>query len=182
VSRPAALRLFLALWPDAAVRRRIAAHAAAWAALPVARGRMAPEDWHVTLHYIGSVAADRVPAVAEALEVRCEPFELVLDRPRTWPRGLAVVEAATIPVPLTALHEALAQSLRRLALPVEERRFRPHVTLARHAGDARPPLDPDPIGWPAHGYRLVVSTGRPEQRYANLREYRAEGQTDCPDG
>ena len=132
---------------------------------------MAPEDWHVTLHYIGSVAAGRVPAVAEALEVRCEPFELVLDRPRMWPRGLAVVEAATMPAPLTALHEALAESLRRLELPVEERRFRPHLTLARHAANAVPPAAAAPIAWPAQGYALVVSTGRPQQRYAMLREY-----------
>ncbi len=166
------MRLFLALWPDAAVRRRVAAHADAWA-LPAGRGRMSPDDWHVTLHFLGSVAADRIPAVAEALEVRCEPFELVLDQPRLWPGGLAVVEAAVVPAPLEALHAALAQSLVRLDLPVEQRRFRPHVTLARHAAGAVPPKQTVPIVWPARGYGLGVSTGRPEQRYAVLREYPA---------
>lgn len=169
-ARPPAVRLFLALWPDAAIRRRIAAHAGAWS-LPADRGRMSPEDWHVTLHYIGSVAADRVPAVADALEVSCEPFELVLDRPTLWPRGLAVVEASTVPAALEALHGALAEALVAQELPVEQRRFRPHLTLARHAAAAVPPKDAAPIAWPAQGYALVVSTGRPAQRYAVLREY-----------
>ena len=164
------MRLFLALWPDAAVREQIAAHATTWS-LPAGRGRMSPDDWHVTLHYIGSVAADRIPAVADALEVRCEPFELVLDQPRMWPRGLAVVEAAAVPAPLEALHAALAESLRRLDLPVEQRRLRPHLTLARRAEAAVPPKDAAPVVWPAQGYGLVVSTGRPEQRYAVLRGY-----------
>lgn len=171
-SRAASLRLFLALWPDEAVRRRIAAHRDGWS-LPGSRGRMAPQDWHVTLHYIGGVAVERIPAVADGLAVSCAPFDLVLDQPRVWPRGLAVVEAAAIPAELAALHAALAASLHRLALPVEQRRFRPHLTLARHAHDAVPPREPEPIAWPARGYGLVAATGRPEERYVVLRDYPA---------
>src|SRR5690606_24307748 len=110
------------------------------------------------------------------LQVPCAPFELVLDQPRLWPRGLAVVEATSVPAPLTALHDALAASLSRLDLPVEQRRFRPHLTLARHARSVTPPMAAAPIVWPAHGYTLVVSTGRPAQRYAVLREYPADRQ------
>lgn len=167
---PAALRLFLALWPDAATVRRIAAHADGWT-LP--GRRMPPQDWHVTLHYIGKVAAERIPAVADALALQCPPFELVLDQPRLWPRGLAVVEASRVPEPLGELHAALAAALRQLELPVEERRFRPHVTLARNAGEAEPPARPLPIAWPVRGYRLVVSTGQPQARYLALRAYDA---------
>ncbi len=164
-------RIFLALWPQPAVRRRIAAHAAHWTFGDDAR-RYAPADWHVTLHFLGDVAIERVPAIVDGVAVPVEPCELLLDQPQRWPRGLAVVCASRMPEALLDLHTRLSHAVSRLGLNVEARPYRPHLTLARHAGDAAAPIASPPIVWPVHGYALVVSTGQADQRYTVLRRYR----------
>jgi len=48
--------------------------------------------------------------------------------------------------------------LKRLALPVDTRPFRPHVTLARRAAGATPALDGPAISWAIDRYALMEST------------------------
>jgi 2'-5' RNA ligase len=171
-SRSRSLRLFLALWPDEAVRARIADHAAAWS-LPPGCLRYQPWDWHVTLHYIGPLAIGRAAALADAVDLPIEPFELQLDKPRLWPRGLAILESSQVPAALQDLHRRLAAALSRSDVPLEQRPYRPHVTLARGADGALVPPGRAPVRWPARSFALVVSTGSSDQRYEVLREYRS---------
>jgi RNA 2',3'-cyclic 3'-phosphodiesterase len=139
-STPApSLRLFLGLWPDAGTRAALLAHAAAWD-WPDAARRTRPERLHVTLHFIGNVAADRLPALQGGLQVDWGGGELVLDQATVWPGGIAVLEAKQVTPSLRALHGALADRLRALDLPLESRPWRPHVTLARMASGAHPPM------------------------------------------
>ena len=167
------VRLFLALWPDAAVRASIAAHAAGWS-LPRGCLKYRPDDWHVTLHYIGGLAIERIGTLADAVDQPMEPFELVLDEARPWPRGLAVLEASWVPAPLQDLHRRLGVALAGSGLPVEQRTYRPHVTLARRAEGALAPEGLAPVSWPARSFALVVSTGSRDHRYEVLREYRRQ--------
>jgi 2'-5' RNA ligase len=151
------LRLFLALWPDGPVRGALEQHAAAWAWPPAAR-RTPPERLHITLHFIGNVPADRPPALRDGLATSWEGCDLELDRAALWPGGIAVLEAAQVPAPLAQLHADLALRLRALDLPVDERPWRPHVTLARKAAGAAPPQAAQPVRWRAgSGYLLVRS-------------------------
>jgi 2'-5' RNA ligase len=167
---PRSQRLFLALWPDDAAKKAIAEHAVGWV-FPAGCLRYAPADWHVTVHFIGTVATKRVPAIAAALGVPVEPFQLVLDRPQLWPRELAVVCATEVPAPLQALHDRLGHTLTKLDQAVDPRAYRPHLTLARRAGAAIPAPAPAPIAWNVRGYALVLSTGNADQRYEVLRRY-----------
>jgi 2'-5' RNA ligase len=167
---PARLRLFLALWPDQAVADSLAEHARCWS-LPSDCLRYAPRDWHVTLHFLGSVASERLPELADALDVSVDPFELVLDAPQLWPRGLAILGATRVPEALHDLHRRLADALAAQDLPVERRTYRPHVTLARRAGAAMPPKDPAAVAWRAQDFVLVVSTGKPDRRYEVICRY-----------
>lgn len=150
-------RLFLGLWPPPEVHAQLVLHAQGWH-WPAAARRTPPERLHVTLHFIGEVPAARLPELREGLATQWEGCELLLDQAQVWPGGIAVLEATQVPPPLEALHAELAQRLRRLDLPVETRRYRPHATLARHAVGARPPLGFTPLRWPARpGYALVRS-------------------------
>ena len=97
-----------------------------------------PERWHLTLLFLGAVPEERVvpltdaagPAVAEA-----PPMTLRLAgggrfgsarRPQVAWAGIdGDVE------PLIALAGRLVRIARRLHLPVEDRPFRPHLTLGR---------------------------------------------------
>jgi 2'-5' RNA ligase len=131
-----------------------------------------PADWHVTLHFIGPVEIDRVADISVGADVPLRPFEWTLDQPIVWAHGLAVLGTTEVPKTLQALHERLGNTLRRLDLAVESRRFQPHVTLARRAEAAIPPTASVPVVWSVRSYALAVSTGDKDHRYRVIREYR----------
>jgi 2'-5' RNA ligase len=151
----AAARLFLALWPHDEVRQAHVDSTREWR-WPSGARLTRPERLHVTLHFIGSVAASRLDELKAHLEVPFEPFEFELSQPDVWRAGIAVLCPRGIPREFAVLHERLAAALRSLDLPVEERPYRPHVTLARKAFGAKPPASIAPIRWQAsQGYVLV---------------------------
>jgi 2'-5' RNA ligase len=154
---PSSLRLFLGLWPPPGTLAELQANAAMWQGSAAAR-RSPPERWHITLHFLGEVAAERLPALREGLQARWQGCELALDRAQVWPGGIAVLEAQDVPPALEQLHRTLGAQLQALGLPVEARRYRPHVTLARKAFGSRPPAGFAPLHWPAEaGFVLAQS-------------------------
>jgi 2'-5' RNA ligase len=165
-------RLFVALWPGAAVRRALVA----WC--PPAQGGtgakpVASTQWHLTLHFLGNVARERVPALRDALGVPFAGFRLVFSRCESWPRGLLVAAPDAVPPALIELHGALATAITRFGLAVETRPFRPHITLARkHAGAVPPPAGAT-LAWDVDSYALVESRLRTGAGYSVLHDYAA---------
>jgi RNA 2',3'-cyclic 3'-phosphodiesterase len=155
---PASLRLFLALWPAPALLDELLAHSDAWS-WPERARRTRPERLHVTLHFLGNVPAGHLPALRSGLAAKWTGCDLALDRATVWPGGIAVLEASELPPELARLHAALADRLRELEVPVEDRPYRPHVTLARKAHGAKAPAFA-PLHWTAGPqYALVRSVG-----------------------
>ncbi|MCG5242769.1 RNA 2',3'-cyclic phosphodiesterase [Azospirillum doebereinerae] len=125
------IRLFVALDVTDAVRQRLAGLSGG---VPGARW-MDPESLHLTLRFIGEVPEDQAIDIDEALAgLRAPPFELVLDgvgvfgtgrRARVLWAGVERNEA------LNHLQAKVESALVRCGLPAEERRFTPHITLAR---------------------------------------------------
>ena len=151
------VRLFVGLWPPAAVRAAIEDHAAGWQ-WPASARRTRGERLHVTLHFLGERPVGELDALRENLAVDWEGCELLLDRCTVWPGGIAVLEASTVPAQLARLHRALADRLVALGVPGEGRRYRPHVTLARKAVGAVPAAGCPPLAWRIPGeYALVRS-------------------------
>lgn len=163
-------RLFLALWPDQAVRAQLTQWRDGWRwpsqATPVHTARV-----HMTLHFIGDVDEQRVDALASQLEVPSAPFTLNFGTPVLWPHGIAVLEPLSTPPALLDLHAALRERLLALALPVDTRSFRPHVTLARRAGGAAPPHAGPTIAWHAGSYVLMRSRLGAGGAYEVVRQY-----------
>ncbi len=98
-------------------------------------------QFHVTLAFLGEVTGPIASAVNEGLHgVRSDPFPLNLAGvghfpPRGTPKVLWVgVDGGE---ELLTLHERVKSRLKRLGVPLEERRYAPHVTLARLV---QPPL------------------------------------------
>ena len=93
-----------------------------------------PENYHVTLRFIGDVSEDVAQEVASLLgRVRRVPFELRFDALSSFggrrPRALVATLAQTPALmELQADHERLMQ---RIGLDPEGRKYTPHVTLAR---------------------------------------------------
>ncbi len=176
-SAPDTARLFLALLPGPAVQAALAEHARAWRWPPDA-ARYAPADWHVTLHFLGAVPRARLDELRAALAAPLEPFELRFGEPLLWPHGLAVLLPMAVPAALQRLHEALGLRLRQLGLRTDERAYRPHLTLARKAGQALPPAPPA-WGWRVRGYVLMESTGDAAARYRVVQRYGAADADDA---
>lgn len=150
----ASWRLFLGLWPAPAVREALVRNARGWTWPPGAR-RTQPERLHATLHFLGNVEVERIAPLQQALPRDWDGCLLELDRAEVWPGGIAVLEASHVPAPLLDLHARIAAVLQRLALPVETRRYRPHVTLARKAQGAQAPAFA-PISWQLAPHYLLV--------------------------
>ncbi|HET7451687.1 MAG TPA: RNA 2',3'-cyclic phosphodiesterase [Thermoanaerobaculia bacterium] len=158
-------RLFVAIDPPEEVR---AATAKVCRGLEGARWTR-PEQLHVTLRFAGSIPGAAVPDLAAALRgVRLAPFDVAAGGfgvfpPRGAPRVLWT--ALTPAAPLVAAHDAVEAGVRGL-LPPDEKRFSPHLTLARleraRAGDVRAWIaDREPFSagaWTVEAFALYSST------------------------
>lgn len=175
----ARLRVFFALWPDAACAAAL--HARARQLQQACGGRVMRRDTlHLTLAFLGDVAADRLAALCAAADrIRGTAFELVFDHVGSW-HGHRIVWLApsAVPAPLGTLSEALTAAAAAAELRLEERPFSPHVTLLRHARHA-PPQDGDasPLRWRVGSFVLVASELHPEgARYGIVRRWKLAAQ------
>ncbi len=160
-------RLFLALWPDPALRQLLKERRDAWG-WPKGASPVHADKLHVTLHFLGGVPGERLPELLERFAVPFDPFRLELNRAALWHNGIAVLEPGQAPPELLALHARLSDVLPALGLQPEARSYRPHVTMARRAGGATLPPDSPPLVWNARGYSLVESK---DGVYTVLRDY-----------
>lgn len=166
----ARLRLFFALWPDAAVRERLAAYARGAHARCGGRATR-PQNLHLTLAFLGDTEAARLGALmAVAATVAPRRFELDVDHVEYWRRNRIVwAGAAAVPDELTSLTGELRAALDAAGFRYDRKPFVPHVTLLRDAHPAAlPPFEP--LRWPAEGFVLVRSEAGRD--YAVDREWR----------
>lgn len=125
------IRLFVALsFPDE-VRRSLAALCAG---VPGARWAN-PEQFHLTLRFIGEIDGRTARAVSEELSSITMPnFEVSLFGVGTFgdKRKANTLWAGVRPNPaLNRLQEKVDNAMLRVGLPPDRRKFTPHVTLAR---------------------------------------------------
>ena len=136
------MRLFIAvpLPPEIADR----AAACLDPALPALRP-VRPELLHITLAFLGQVADERLADASAAAAIAGagkSPFRIILDRAGRFPASgppralwLGVGAGAD---DLARLAADLARELRARAFALEDRPFRPHLTLARVRTEATP--------------------------------------------
>jgi 2'-5' RNA ligase len=165
--RPASTRLFLALWPGHDVRDLLRDWRDAWV-WPTGAAPVATDKLHLTLHFLGNQPGERMPDLLAGLAVPFAPFRVDLGQATVWPGGIAVLEPHTPPDPLLQLHADLAEALLALGLTPEQRKYKPHVTMARRAHHANVPVAGPPIAWEIASYALVESR---DGSYNVLRQY-----------
>ena len=166
-AKPDTTRLFLALWPDPAVRDALRGWRDAWS-WPRGASPVHTDKLHVTLHFLGDLPTARLPELAAGFALPFTPFSLRFERGEIWHNGIAVLEPSEEPAGLLALHAQLSQALVGLRLTPEARKYRPHVTMARRAAGAELPVDGPVVDWQVDRYVLVESRGG---AYNVLREY-----------
>lgn len=159
----ASRRLFLALWPSAALAQQL--HGLAGQAQAALGGRrMRRETLHLTLHFLGAVAEARLPALLRACaQIEGEAFSLRLDRLAYWPRKrLAWAGCTTWPEELDALVGEILQRVACYGSQQEaEHAFFPHVTLLRNGAVGQNWQDrmlaAEAVDWPLHEWVLMES-------------------------
>jgi 2'-5' RNA ligase len=167
----ATTRLFLALWPDPAVREQLREWRDLWT-WPRGAAPVHTDKLHLTLHFLGNQPSESVPALLDGLALPFSPFRLRLGVAELWHNGIAVLSPLSAPPELMDLHAALSGALPRVGLQPEERAYRPHVTLARRAKGAAVPQAGPEIDWSIDHYTLVESKTGDGSGYTVLREYR----------
>jgi 2'-5' RNA ligase len=132
-SREPFKRLFFALDCAPAQRKAIAQ----WrSGLQLRNGRpVPPENFHLTLKFLGSIDTARIADVCEAaasVRTSGERLTVVLDRLDVWRRaGALVLAPEKAPPALLRLVYDLEQAVLPFGLEDAPREFRPHLTLAR---------------------------------------------------
>ena len=159
-------RLFFALWPDAALRQRVAAATARLAASQGIGGRrLRPDRYHLTLQFLGSF--DPLPeavvdaAMVAADDVRGAGFTLTLDRSGSFGgKRVGWLGPTRMPPGLQAFWQALGLALDRHGVPRESSAaspWTPHVTVVRGLRRVLPAVEIAPLAWPVDGFVLIRS-------------------------
>ena len=156
-----ALRLFFALWPDAATRAALDQVGAGLHARWGGR-RMQHDALHMTLAFLGDTPLKRLDALRGlAAKMTGEAFTLKLDRPGCWQHNrVGWLGLATTPLALTQLVTDLRRMLHANKFTVDDQRYVPHVSLLRNAHCAPPPPC-QPVTWHAQNFVLLASHKQP---------------------
>lgn len=154
-------RLFVAVWPPADLVGRLAA-----LPRPDVPGLRwtTPEQWHVTLRFLGRVEEGQVESVVEALAgvAAAQAAQVVPVRAAAGPAtGRFGHRVLHLPVDgLGGLARAVAAATAGVGEPPEDRAFSGHLTLARAKGrvNLRPLMGmPVAAAWPVDEVALVES-------------------------
>lgn len=166
-------RLFFALWPDDALRQRLVHRSKP--IVQAARGRPVPaENLHITLAFLGSVNARQRACVCDMADVIvCPSFELRLDRVGHWPRSRVLwLASGEISQALNQLAADLYSGASACGLSLDDRPYRPHLTLLRKFSAGPEVLAVDPTDWQASDFALLRSVSTREGvQYEVLRRW-----------
>ena len=162
--------MFFALWPDAALQQSLAATTRGVVA--AAGGRpIPPDNFHVTLAFLGSVPEARISDVAAigvdvASRVTLPRVGVALNGIEYWKKPKVLVATAGPGTDNASLANVLARVLEsRLTdagfTPNLAEEFRPHVTLARKVVHPVRSSAIQPLPWSFTDFALVESRTEP---------------------
>ena len=167
-------RLFFALWPDASLQKDL--HSYAQRTCGSCGGRIVAKDKiHLTLVFLGSLPLERIDELrAIGASLRADRFRLDLAKAGCWKRSqVGWVAPENVPASLDLLVAQLRDLLSGACIPVDDKPFRPHVTLVRKAKcnvEAAPPGMR--LAWSVDRFVLVRSrTLQTGSVYAKIDEW-----------
>lgn len=155
-------RLFFALLPDAQATAAIEYHARQYS--PGTGRKVSPENYHITLLFLGNVGRQHIDALCQACEGLALPaFTLDITTPGWWKKaGILWLAPEQVPTALTGLHERLAGIAAQRHIACEKRDYIPHITLMRKVVTAPQYPLVKPFTWQAREFSLMQSVTRPD--------------------
>ena len=162
-------RLFFALEPGVAVRRRIHAIQASIGASGKA---VETEKFHVTLAFLGMQPPSVIPRLLQMASLltlrRCT---VSLDRIGQFRRtGVLWLGSSQVPEELETFRLALVEGLEQAGVDRDRKPWELHVTLYRRLKKVPTTINVKPVNWPLEGFSLIESV-----RVNNDVEYRRHG-------
>lgn len=122
-------------------------------------------NYHITLCFLGSITHRQHEALIYELDnLVSEPFSLTLDSTGIW-NGPKILFSApeTPPESLMLLAKASRKAARRASIQVENKPYKPHVTMVRKATAALPlPLYNPSVEVHASAFHLFESVSTPQ--------------------
>ncbi|HJQ25005.1 MAG TPA: RNA 2',3'-cyclic phosphodiesterase [Blastocatellia bacterium] len=132
------IRTFVCIEVPAAIKARLEALQRTLRQSDVPISWVKPANIHLTLKFLGDVAASRIEDVRHAVERACQsipPFEISVEGSGGFPSAkrprVLWVGLAPLPEALRRLHSNVEAELEREGFAREGRRFAPHLTIAR---------------------------------------------------
>ena len=160
--REETVRIFFAIWPDAAAQRRLAELAKRLEAVCDGR-KVRAENIHLTLVFLGEVNVDRLDALCQAANevqgVGVRAFDFAVEKIRYWKHNhIAYAGAAKVSQELLDLVSALQSALSAAGFAFDRQAsYIPHITLVRGARCPALPELAEPVVWPVREWVLVKS-------------------------
>jgi 2'-5' RNA ligase len=157
------VRVFFAIWPDAAARKQLLEIADGLQRNPGCTGRrIKAENIHLTLVFVGNVDKSGLEALCDAAEgiakTRKRPFELVIQEVGCWKHNrIAYAAPREIPSALKEMAGLLRKAIESAGFSTEERAYKPHITLMRDATCAGLPWRIEPVVWEVREWLLAKS-------------------------
>lgn len=154
-------RLFIALWPNQETRKQIDLIKRSIA--PAGLKMVKCDDLHITLIFLGNISAESEAMIRQGMQnISAQPFTLYFDQLAFWrkPRVLCLL-TEQYDQQLLRLYKALQRELQQCNIAIDDRLYKPHITLARKANkliDMDVPL----VKWRAKSFCLVESISTPE--------------------
>ena len=148
-------KLFFALWPDAAIRQQCGY------VIAKISGNCAPvalKNIHATLLFLGQINQEQETAIiAAATSIPMSSLSLCFDQLSFWKKpGIQCLTCRDFDQEVVILSEQLAAIAKHYAVAVDDRPFKPHITLARKAKQTEV-IEFEPIIWQTQAFCLVES-------------------------
>ena len=134
--------------------------------LALAASPVVAENLHLTLLFLGAVDEERLSQLCQLgcqVASRQAGFSVVLDQLGVFPQAkVAWVGPSQAPRQLLDLEQALRTGVSALGLPLDERPYRPHLTLYRKARPLPSSAEPcRPVPLPVSEFHLYESCSTP---------------------
>jgi 2'-5' RNA ligase len=157
------VRVFFAIWPDDKVQKQLSDAVKRLQLESLCGGRKTKaENIHLTLVFVGEVTTGELETLCQTADgIRdsgARAFDLVVEKIGYWKHNNVVYAAtATIPQELMDLVTALQDALSTAGFSLEQRTYKPHITLMRNAACRTLPELAKPIAWRVREWMLVKS-------------------------
>jgi len=166
-------RYFFALWPCKKLQKQYFTFS--HQTLKSVHGKFVPKkNLHMTLAFLGELNNKQLEEIFTiGNTIIAERFELDLDRLGLWKQSQVVWLAPSYtPLPLKELVSQLQQKLKDRGFTIDQRSFKPHMTLLRKAKHKPPAVTFQPLAWQVDDFVLVKSTLCPEgAKYEVIKQW-----------